>query len=248
LAELLGADGTSESDQELALIKQELLSLGEGAAAPLLARLRNEPDSARRDLLLDFLRKIPGPAVENQLISDARAGAGGSTRSIAMDALAERGTDAALQALGDIATADPELPRYPLVTSHLRSADELNTELPDEVNYTPRMKAMVALASTEDERVVPTLLRILQRERDESLRMRAAGHLTGWHTAPVVREALRDAAARDASRYVRLAALRALDGSGDPGLGQLLTELAARDVDAGVRLLARRLLHGGDEP
>jgi HEAT repeat protein len=234
--------GEDYDAQEVAQLRSELLGLGEGAAGPILARLGSEGDPTRRDLLLDLLRNVPGRAAESYLIREARSAPAGSTRSIAMDGLAERGSDEALQALADIATTDPELPSRPLVVLDQRGIEDRSTELPDEVDYTPRMKAMVALASTEDDRAVPTLLRVLQREREESLRMRAAEHLGRWQSHQLVLPALRQAAAQDGSRYVRLAALHALDGADDPTLVELLSEIVARDPDAGVRLLAQRLL------
>lgn len=241
LAELLGRARDAEESDEVSRIESELLALGELATPPIVARLMTERDTARRDLLLNFMRKLPGGAAEAFLIREARSGTAGSSRSIAMDALAERGSDESLGALDAIATTDPELPSQPLF-SNVRAGEDTSTELPDEVDYTPRMKAMAALASIDDERVIPMLLRILQREREESLRMRAAEHLTRWQNEPSVREALRAAAARDASRYVRLAALHALAGSEDPALAALLGDIAARDPDAGVRLLAQKLL------
>jgi HEAT repeat protein len=239
---LMQQAGADHDADEIARLRGELLALGEGASGPILARLGSERDTTRRDLLLDLLRKVPGRAAESYLIREARSAPAGSTRSIAMDALAERGSDQALQALSDIAGTDPELPSRPLVVPEQRGVEDSSTELPDEVDYTPRMKAMVALASTEDDRAVPMLLRVLQREREESLRMRAAEHLGRWQSHRLVLLALRQAASQDASRYVRLAALHALDGADDAKLGELLSEIVERDPDAGVRLLAQRLL------
>jgi HEAT repeat protein len=239
---LLEQAGQEDDTEEIARLRSELLGLGEGAAGPLLARLSSEQDTTRRDLLLDLLRSVPGHAAESYLIEQARSARAGSSRSIAMDALAERGSDQALQALADITATDPELPSRPLVVSERRGVADRSTELPDEVDYTPRMKAMVALAATEDDRAIPVLLRVLQREREESLRMRAVEHLRAWQSHGLVLPALRQAAAQDPSRYVRLAALHALDGADDAKLGELLSEIVERDPDAGVRLLAQRLL------
>lgn len=239
---LMQQAGADQDSAEIARLRGELLAMGEGAAGPILTRLGFERDTTRRDLLLDLLRQVPGRAAESHLIREARSAPAGSTRSIAMDALAERGSDQALQVLADIAGTDPELPSRPLIVPEQRGVEDSSTELPDEVDYTPRMKAMVALASTEDDRAVPMLLRVLQREREESLRMRAAEHLGSWQNHQLVLPALRHAAAQDASRYVRLAALHALDGADDPNLGELLSAIVERDPDAGVRLLAQRLV------
>jgi HEAT repeat protein len=239
---LMQQAGEGHDAEEIARLRGELLGLGEGAAGPILARLASEADTTRRDLLLDLLRKVPGIAAESYLIHEARSAPAGSTRSIAMDALAERGSDEALAALAEIAATDPVLPNRPLIVPEQRGVEDRSTELPDEVDYTPRMKAMVALAATEDDRAVPMLLRILQREREESLRMRAAEHLGRWQNHQLALPALREAAAQDASRYVRLAALHALDGADDPTLAELFSEIVEHDPDAGVRLLAQKLL------
>ena len=234
--------GGAYDAEEVARLRGELLGLGEGAAGPILVRLGSEADTARRDLLLDLLRQVPGRAAESYLIGQARSAPAGSTRSIAMDALAERGSDEALTALADIAATDPELPTRPLFVPEPRGIEDRSTELPDEVDYTPRMKAMVALASTEDDRAAVVLLHVLRYQREESLRMRAAEHLGRWQSHQLVLPALRLAAAEDASRYVRLAALHALRGADDPTLAELLGRIVERDPDAGVRLLAQRLL------
>jgi HEAT repeat protein len=47
---------------------------------------------------------------------------------------------------------------------------------------------------------------------------------------------------KDASPYVRLAALHALAGSTDRGLAPMLQTIAAHDGDAGVRALAQQVL------
>lgn len=241
LAELIDSAQRAEELDEVSRLKIELLALGERAAAPLLALLESERTPSRRELLLDLLREVPGRAAEAFLIDEARSGAGAASRSIAMDALAERGSPESLRALADIATTDPDLPSRPLI-DNVRLVEDTSTELPDEVDFTPRMKAIVTLGSSDDDRVVPILLRILQHEREESLRMQAAQFLAKWRGDASVLEALQRAAARDSSRYVRLAALHALHGWDSPSLKALLAAIAEHDPDAGVRLLARRFL------
>jgi hypothetical protein len=175
LLELLGRPSVGDED-ELDRIEQELLALGEQAAGPIVRRLRGERDSARRELLLNFLRKVPGGTAEAYLIEEARAGRKGSSRTLAIDALAERRTDAALDALDQIAKRDPDLPSRPFIAAPRQPGDD-STELPDEVNFTPRMKAMAALASTHEARAALTLSDVLRDEPDESLRMEAARNL-----------------------------------------------------------------------
>ncbi|HMJ11626.1 MAG TPA: HEAT repeat domain-containing protein [Polyangiaceae bacterium] len=232
--------GAHADEDELSRAQADLLALGELAAAPLLDLLEAERDTALRDRLLDVLRKVPGPVAESGLIQEARWGRGRTSRALSIEALGQRRTPAAFEALDHIARSDPELPARPLIIAP--RADDANTELPDETVFTPRMQAMQALASTRDLRTLSTLTEILRSERDESLRMQAARYLGAFNDDPDVVAALTAAASADASPYVRLAALHSLEGLDDETLISLLTRIAARDSHAGVRLLANRLL------
>jgi hypothetical protein len=236
LAHLIEREG---GDDELAALERELLDLGEVAGEPLVALLRNERDEERHNRLLDFLRKVPGAAAEDYFIEQAGGARENTTRTLAMDELASRRTEASLAALNRVATTDPELPREPFLAAPRQPGDD-STELPDAV-FTPRMKALGALASTEDPRVVPMLTEVMLHERDESLRMEAATQLQRLRTEPAAVDALLQAL-RDRSAYVRLAALHSLSGCEDPRLFAVLTELSQRDSDLGVRALARQLL------
>lgn len=226
-------------DDERAGLERELLSLGEAAAPPLVARLKSEPSGERQRSLLDLLRKLPGDAAEDYFVEQARQAPERSIRALSMDALADRRSDRALDALDRIATTDPELPKKPFLAGPRRPADD-STELPDEVTFTPRMKAMSALASTGDARATATLAGILRSESEESLRMEAARDLAQLRGDPAAFDALVDALA-DRSAYVRLAALHSLDGLDDPRLAPRLAQLEHTDTDLGVRALARRL-------
>jgi hypothetical protein len=229
-----------QDDDERAAIERGLLSLGETAAPPLISRLRNERNAERQRLLLDLLRKLPGTAAEEYFVEQAREAPERSIRALAMDALADRKSDRALDALDRIATTDPEVLKRPFLTEPRGPKDD-STELPDEVTFTPRMKAMAALATTGDPRATSTLTGILHSEPEEALRMEAARNLGQLRSDPSATDAL-FGALTDRSAYVRLAALHSLDGVGDPRLGQQLTNIASTDSDLGVRALARRLL------
>ncbi len=239
---LLALSGrTSDGDDDLALVKRELLELGEQAAQAVVTQLPFERDPGRRALLLDLLRAMPGAVAENALIEEAEVGALGSHRTLAMDALAERRSDATLAALEHIATSDPELPSRPFIAEPRQPGDE-STELPDEAVFTPRMKAIAALASTRDARVTDALVDILLRAPDESLRMEAARHLAPFARDPAVLDALLACLSREASAYVRLAALHALSAVVDPRASAVRRALAERDPDRGVQILARQQL------
>lgn len=239
LVDLLRGGGMLDED-ELGRVERELLELGEQATTTLVAQLRQERDAASHDRLLDLLRKLPGSAAEQYLIEEARQGVRGTSRTLAIDALAERRTDTSLQALEQIAKSDPDLPSRPFIAEPRRPGDD-STELPDEVTFTPRMKAMAALASTEDARVTPMLGDILRHDTDESLRMEAARNLAKLRGDSAALDALL-AALNDSSAYVRLAALHSLEGVDEARVRSALTQLLAREPDRGVALLARRLL------
>jgi hypothetical protein len=239
--ELLGETDVRDDD-ELARLERALLDAGEQAAGPLVAQIRREQDPARRSLLLDFLRKVPGPVAEAYFIEQARAGVQGSSRTLAIDALADRRSDTAFAALDQIAKTDPELPNRPFLVAP-RQANDDSTELPDEVTFTPRMKAMAALAATQDTRATPLLSDILQNQADESLRMEAARDLAQLRSDPVALDALLHCLGSDGSAYVRLAALHSLEGVADARLWPILTQITERDPDLGVQALARRLLN-----
>jgi hypothetical protein len=210
-------------------------------AADVVAELgRGGVGGEQRERLVGRLRGLPGRAAEDALIAEAKGGPQPSTRTMAMDALAERRTDRAFEALGTIARNDPDLPAKPLIAQP-RRPDDTSVELPDEQTFTPRMQAMAALAGTGDGRAVPVLAEVARQGPDESLRMEAARHLGGLRDDPRAAEALR-AAAGDPSAYVRLAALHSLARSSDPALPELLARIAQNDTDAGVRLLAQQLL------
>jgi len=236
--EHLGRAG--DEDDERAAIEREMLALGEAAAAPLINHLKHEEDAERRYLLLDYLRKIPGRDAEDYFIDQARQATERPTRALAIDALADRKSDRAFDALDGIATTDPEVPKKPFLTAPRGPRDD-STELPDEVTFTPRMQAMAALASTGDLRATVTLSSIVRSEPDESLRMEAARDLGQLRGDPAAIDALLGALG-DRSAYVRLAALHSLSSVADPRLAALLAKIASTDSDLGVRALAERVL------
>jgi HEAT repeats len=242
LARIESGRAASEADQaELEVLERALVARGERAAEVLARRLgQGSLRGEARDRLFNVLRRLPGIAAEGRLAEEARGGPQRSTRSLAMDALAERRSERALDTLAAIARTDPELPVRPLIVGP-RQPDDPSTELPDEEVFTPRMKAMMALAETEDPRAAAVLIEILRTGPEESLRMQAARFLQPFRSEPRAAEALRGAAAFDASAYVRLAALHALGGSSDPELPPLLARIIASDRDAGVRALAQQL-------
>lgn len=234
-----GAPGDEDEAQRLAA---ELLALGEAAAVPLLAVLEGEPPGSARERLFDLLRQVPGPAAEAGLISEALSTGAGVSRTIAIEALGERGTEAALQALDQIARSDPEVLARPFITTTLPDSNDLSTELPDEVAFTPRMKAMAALAASGDARAIPLLAGVLREQPDPALRMQAASALVRLQSDLSTVEALTQAALGDRSPYVRLAALHSLTGVLDPGLLEPLDRISKADAHPGVRLLAGRVL------
>lgn len=234
------ARARGDDDDERAALERTLLAFGEAAAPPLIARLKLERDPERQRLLLDRLRKLPGSAAEAYFIERAREAPERAIRTLSIDALAERKSDRALDALERIATTDPEVLKKPFLTEPRRPDDD-STELPDEVAFTPRMTAMAALASTGDARATSTLSGIVHHEPEEALRMEAARNLGQLRGDPAAVDALIDSMT-DGSAYVRLAALHSLDGVNDPRLTPLLTKIANSDSDLGVRALARRLL------
>jgi hypothetical protein len=245
LARVLGQPDGDERERARRALEAELAALGEAAAGPLIARLdaaAGEPAGVR-EALFDLLRRTPGAAAEARLIDEARRGAHDTTRTMAIEALAQRHTDGALEALAAVADSDPLLPAQPFLGGE-RRPDDSSTELPDERVFTPRMQAMAALAGTRDPRAVALLADVARRGPDESLRMEAARHLGPLRDDARALAALR-AAAGDRSPVVRLAALHALRGSDDAGLPALLARIAAGDRDAGVRALAREMLAGG---
>lgn len=238
-------DGDPAGDaEEIARLAGELAAMGETAGAVLSVRidsLRGKVAVPLRDRLLDVLRRIPGPTAEARLIKEARSGTAESSRALAIDALAERRTDRAIDALSRIAETDPDVPEKPLIAEP-RSPSDVSTELPDEVVFTPRMQAMAALAATGDARAARTLAGVLHDGPDEALRMEAARNLESLRDAPGTMDALRRALATDPSPYVRLAALHALSGATDPTLAPVLQNIALSDRDAGVRALAQQVL------
>jgi HEAT repeat protein len=242
---VLFAGTDPEADEaQIARLSAELVALGENAS-PLLVQkidaLGGVLAGPQRDRLLDVLRRMPGRVAEDRLIKEARSGRTESSRVIAIDALSERRTQRAVDTLSRIAETDPDLPEKPLITSP-RDPNDPSTELPDEVVFTPRMQAMAALAATGDPRAAQVLTGVLRDGPDESLRMEAARNLESLRDVPGTVDALRAALTKDASPYVRLAALHALAGSTDRGLAPMLQTIAERDGDAGVRALAQQVL------
>jgi hypothetical protein len=242
LGELLSAGRplSEEEEAEVRAIEAELLALGEAGAAPLI-ELTDAAGGSARERLFNVLRRLPGRAVEDRLVKEAREGTQDSMRTMAIESLAARRTERALDALTLVARTDPRLPARPLITSP-RDPNDPSIELPDEEVFTPRMQAMTALASTGDPRVVPVLADLVRTGADESLRMEAARNLQGLRADPRASETLRAAAANDPSPYVRLAALHSLDGADDPSLAPVLESIATHDRDAGVRALAMQVL------
>jgi hypothetical protein len=225
-------------------LEGELLAMGDAAVAAVRRRLASGEVSVEgRERLIGLVRRVPGKAAEDLLIAEALGGPQRSTRTMALDALAERKTDRAFETLATVARSDPELPARPLIAQPL-APDDLTTELPDEESFTPRMQAMAALAGTNDPRSVPVLAEMARSGPDEALRMEAARHLGNLRDDPRAAEALRAAALRDPSAYVRLSALHSLNGSSDPSLPGVLATIVAQDRHAGVRLLAQRVMDG----
>ncbi|HMI85044.1 MAG TPA: HEAT repeat domain-containing protein [Polyangiaceae bacterium] len=244
LVVLASREATDETQDEWARVEQEIVGLGEIAAPALVQRteaLRRAGVTTAHDRLLGVLQRLPGKAAEDALIREARSGRADSSRALAIESLGERRSERTVEALARIAETDPDLPARALITSP-RGANEASTELPDEVVFTPRMHALAALATAGGERAAEVLTGVLKEGPDESLRMEAARHLATFRETPDAAAALRTAATRDPSPYVRLAALHTLAGSGDGGLGAMLREIAARDGDAGVRALAAQML------
>lgn len=234
--------GAPSDEDEAHRIAAELLALGEAVALPLLAVLEHEPPGAPRDQLFDLLRQVPGPRAEAGLIAEALTTGASVSRVIAIEALGERGTEAALHALNQIARSDPQVLEQPFVTTTLPDVNDLSTELPDEVVFTPRMKAMAALAASGNARAIPMLASVLREEPDQALRMEAASAMVRLQSDASTVEALTKAALTDRSPYVRLAALHSLTGVLDPGLLEPLTRISTADAHPGVRLLAGRVL------
>jgi hypothetical protein len=230
--------------EELANLQVQLVALGEAAAQALIRCIDGLPcgtPAHRRERLLDLLRHLPGWAAEDRLIREARSGSSDSSRALAIEALGDRRSPRAIDALARIAETDAALPEHALMTSP-REPGDTSTELPDEVIFTPRMQALSALAATREVRAAEILSGVLHDGPHESLRMEAARHLETFRESASAIEALRFAATADPSPYVRLAALHALAGSTDPGLAPVLEAIALRDADAGVRALARQML------
>jgi HEAT repeat protein len=235
LVERLLALGEGREVQD---VERTIVSMGEGAVPLVIARLsRGGVGGERRERLIELLRQLPGAAAEERLALEARSGPQDSTRTMAIDALASRGNDRALETLAAIARTDPKLPATPLIAQP-RDPNVPSTALPDEQTFTPRMQAMAALAETKDPRALAVLIELVRSGADESLRMEAARDLGALRADPRAAAALRTAAATDVSPYVRLAALHALNGSGDPALAPILAQIIAEDRDAGVRALA----------
>jgi hypothetical protein len=234
-----GAPGDSDEASRTAA---ELLSLGEAAATPLLAVLAREPRGLPRDRLFDLLRQVPGNAAESGLIAEALATDAGVSRALAIEALGERGTETALHALNHVARTDPQVLAQPFLTTTVPNVNDASTELPDEVLFTPRMKAMAAMAASGNARAIPMLVAVLGEEPDQALRMEAATALGRLRGDISTVEALIAAALGDRSPWVRLAALHSLSGVLDPALLEPLSRISAGDSHPGVRLLASRVL------
>ena len=241
VARLMALYSSTAEETELAALEARLLALGESAVAPLLERLERGGPASDRQRLFNLLRQLPGRAVEDRLIQEARGGGQEVMRTMAIESLGARQSDRALEALALIAHNDPTLPARPLITAP-RSADDTSTELPDEEVFTPRMQAMAVLAATRHPRAVGALVDVVRFGTDESLRMEAARHLGSLRDDARAAATLLAAASTDPSPYVRLAALHSLSGSNDPALPAALQAIAARDRDAGVRALARQVL------
>ena len=198
--------------------RRRLLALGDAGAAAVIARLDGGKDApGGRELMFNVLRKMPGEAVERRLVAEARRSQQPAMRTMAIESLAARPTEARARRAGDIARNDPDLPARPLITAP-RDPGDTSTELPDETVFSPRMQAMSALAATRDPKAVAVLTDVVTTGPDESLRMEAARNLEPLRADPRAGEVLRAAAAADPSAYVRLAALHALRGANDPSL------------------------------
>jgi HEAT repeat protein len=208
----------------------------------LLEALAREPAGSPRDRLFDLLRQLPGSAAESGLIAEALSTDAGVSRVLAIEALGQRGSERALQTLNQIARTDPQVLAQPFITTTVPDSNDTSTELPDEVVFTPRMKAMAALSASGDARAIPMLAAVLREEPDQALRMEAASALGGLRSDASTVEALILAALTDRSPFVRLAALHSLTGVLDPGLLEPLERISAGDSHPGVRLLAARVL------
>jgi len=241
LRELWRGDASSDDD-EASRIVAELLALGETAALPLLQVLEREPPGLPRDRLFDVLRQVPGSLAESGLIAEALANDAGVSRVIAIEALGERGTEAAIQALNRIARSDPQVLERPFLTTTPPDTNDESTELPDEVTFTPRMKAMAAMAASGHAAAIPMLAAVLRDEPDQALRMEAASAMGRLRDDTATVEALTAAALTDRSPYVRLAALHSLAGALDPALLEPLARLSSGDGHPGVRRLASQIL------
>jgi hypothetical protein len=237
------SDGpTSALDQQAwAASEAQLLQLGEAAVPAVIARLDAIRNPSTYELLFHVLRQLPGTAASDRVMFEARNGRTPGARTMAIETLAQRPSDAAFDTLAIIARTDPALPARPLL-GPTRDPSDPSTELPDQRSFTPRMQAMLALASTRDPRAIDVLVDVLTGGPDESLRMEAARDLTSLHTDARAAAALQRAAVSDASAFVRLAALHAMAGVNDRAWLQTLAAIANSDRDAGVRALAQRQL------
>jgi HEAT repeat protein len=243
LVQVQPSDGpTRDEDQQAwAAIEAQLLQQGEAAVPALIARLDTVRNPSTYELLFHVLRQLPGAAASERVIFEARNGKTPAARTMAIETLAQRPSDAAFDTLAVIARTDPTLPARPLL-ARPRDPSDPSTELPDQRSFTPRMQAMLALASTRDPRAIEVLVDVLTGGPDESLRMEAARDLTSLHSDARAAAALRRAAMSDPSAFVRLAALHAMAGVTDPAWLQTLAAIANSDRDAGVRALAQRQL------
>lgn len=231
---------SEEEERQAQAWEEQLLSMGEGAVTPVIARLNGSTLPAARDRLFNLLRRLPWPAVEARVIEEARQGKQSSTRAMAFESLGQQKTPTAVAALSDVALTDPDLPAAPLIAEP-RNPNDPSTELPDEKVFTPRMKAMAALANTGDPKAVQVLAELARTGPHESIRLEAARNLGLLRDNPAALEALKLAAASDPAAYVRLSALHALKGANDPSLATLAGQIAASDADKGVRILAAQV-------
>lgn len=237
----LWARSIDTREDETGRLEEMLVSMGDAAAKAIALQIDRASDGPARHRMFDLLRRVPGPWAERKLIEEARWGPSASSRSASIEALAERKSAAAIDALDAIAKSDPKVLRSPLMAMP-RDPNDTSTDVPDEVVFTPRMHAMAALAATRDPRATDVLAQVLRDQPDESLRMEAARDLTQLTGQREATDALLSSAESDRSAYVRLAALHALAGSDAPAMASVLQRIALRDGDAGVRLLAQRLL------
>ena len=238
---LLGRWLTLQDEDQVQAAENELLTMGEAAVRPIIARL-DAPGAtpAARDRLFNLMRRLPGPQVEARMIEEAVRGKQNSTRTMAFESLGQLKTPKATAALADVALSDPDVPAKPLIAEP-RNPNDPSTELPDEQVFTPRMKAMTALANNGTPKAVVVLSDIARTGPDESLRLEAARNLGLLRDNPQALDTLRVAAASDPSPYVRLSALHALQGAKDPSLAAVLERIASNDVDLGVRTLAAQV-------